>query len=57
MIPKDDIRPKGTVQVECPCGWSFWLDSLDPCLPDGPFECPNCRAKRTGVYITAKHED
>lgn len=45
----DDLRPKGTVQVACshpdcanpPDGgaWYFWVDALDPRLPDGPFLC------------------
>lgn len=49
---KDDLRPKGTVEVECACGcrWAWWIDPLDSRLPDGPFymdgcgpECsPNC---------------
>lgn len=21
------------------CGWAWWLDALDPTLPDGPFLC------------------
>jgi hypothetical protein len=44
----DDIRPKGTVQVPCSrpgCGWEFWVDALDPGLPDGPFVCPTCELK------------
>ena len=39
---KDDIRPVGTVQVKCSepsCRWEFWVDALDPRLPDGPFLC------------------
>jgi len=39
---RDDLRPRGKVEVECQhpgCGWSFWLDPLDPRLPDGPFLC------------------
>lgn len=39
---EDDIRPKGSVQVQCShpgCGWSFWLEALDQRLPDGPFDC------------------
>lgn len=46
----DDLRPKGTVEVPCatcPVGengerWFFWVDALDPRLPDGPFICPSC---------------
>ena len=38
----DNIRPRGTVEVDCSCGWSFWVDALDPSLPDGPFACPSC---------------
>lgn len=39
---KDDIRPHGTVFVKCShptCGWTFWVEALDPRLPDGPFIC------------------
>lgn len=40
---KDDLRPKGSVEVECiMCGWSFWVGCLDPKLPDGPFVCETC---------------
>jgi len=52
----DDLRPKGTVQVPCShpdCvsgGWEFWVDALDPRLPDGPFLCvehdPKFRKRR-----------
>lgn len=41
-VSLDDIRPSKTVEVECSvpgCGWSFWVDALDPSLPDGPFLC------------------
>lgn len=40
----DSLRPKGTVEVTCTqCGyWSFWIDALDPRLPDGPFLCSDC---------------
>ena len=23
--------------------WYFWVDSLDPRLPNGPFVCPRCQ--------------
>jgi hypothetical protein len=39
---RDDIRPKGTVEVQCSypgCGWCWWVDPLDPRLPDGPWDC------------------
>jgi hypothetical protein len=40
---KDDIRPRGTVQVQChKCTWHFWVGALDARLPDGPFECDSC---------------
>lgn len=56
---KDDIRPRGTVMVPCDhpdCAaegdlgpWFFWVDALDPRLPDGPFLCwehdPNTAGK------------
>lgn len=38
----DDIRPRGSVEVQCGiagCEWWFWLDPLDRRLPDGPFLC------------------
>jgi hypothetical protein len=45
----DDIRPKGTVQVECTgCkakgdpGWFLWVACDHPNLPDGPFLCVTC---------------
>lgn len=39
----DDVRPKGTVEVECSvCHWYFWVHCLDPRLPAGPFVCFNC---------------
>lgn len=57
MIDRDDIRPKGFVEVECSglgcvvpdkkpdeTGWMFWIDPLDPRLPGGPFICPSCLA-------------
>lgn len=39
---RDDIRPQATIEVECRCGNTYWLDPLHPCLPDGPFLCPSC---------------
>jgi hypothetical protein len=44
---KDDIRPKGSVEVlctgiRCRGKWWFWVDCLDPRLPDGPFICQEC---------------
>lgn len=44
-ISADDLRPRGTVEVDCSapdCGWSFWVDPLDPRLPGGPFLCHSC---------------
>jgi len=38
----ESLRPKGTVEVQCShadCGIAWWLDPLDPRLPDGPFDC------------------
>lgn len=45
---KDDIRPKGTVEVpctgaDCQGEWWFWVDCLDPRLPLGPFTCSGCQ--------------
>lgn len=46
----DDVRPRGTVMVPCStcpvdadgARWCFFVDALDPRLPDGPFVCPTC---------------
>jgi hypothetical protein len=40
----DDLRPRGSVQVACSCGcrWEFWIDALDPRLPEGPFYSDGC---------------
>lgn len=38
----DDLRPRGTVSVQCSypgCDIHFWLSPTDPRLPDGPFDC------------------
>jgi len=38
----DDLRPTGTVEVKCShsgCNTYWWIDCLDPRLPDGPFLC------------------
>lgn len=44
----DDLRPKGTVEVECSvCHWCFWVGCLNPRLPDGPFVCPSCNGDET----------
>lgn len=42
----DDLRPRGSVQVACSCGcrWEWWVDALDPRLPDGPFFLDGCSA-------------
>ena len=51
----DDIRPRKTVEVTCDlCDWSFWVDSLDPSLPEGPFLCDRCDL--SGTPITTKAE-
>lgn len=48
----DDIRPRGTVQVKCSrCDWEFWVEALDPRLPDGPFVCPTCKG---GPFLGVK---
>jgi hypothetical protein len=47
MIDKDDIRPRGTVQVKCSkCDWEYWVSCTDPILPNGPFVCYEC----SGLY-------
>lgn len=43
------LRPRGTVEVPCSgpnCRgeWYFWVEALDPRLPDGPFICPTCES-------------
>lgn len=56
----DSLRPKGYVEVPCkfcpkgPDGeqWFFWVDCLDPRLPDGPFICNNC----LGIECTKSEE-
>jgi hypothetical protein len=51
----DDIRPKGTVQVRCSfpgCEWEFWVDCLDPRLPDGPFYC----SEHDGPEVVEKYD-
>lgn len=38
----DDLRPRGTIEVQCTapdCRWRFWIEALDPRLPAGPFLC------------------
>jgi len=37
----DNIRPRGNVEITCTCGWSFWVDPLEPRLP-GPIRCSSC---------------
>ena len=42
MGARDDIRPKGTVEVQCSapdCDWYLWVRCDDSRLPDGPFWC------------------
>lgn len=39
---ESSLRPRGTVEVNCSypgCGTAWWLDPLDPRLPNGPFDC------------------
>lgn len=58
-MSEDDIRPRGTVEVKCSapdCGWCFWLDALDPSLPDGPFLCWTCDPATRDVPLTKKAE-
>lgn len=50
------IRPPGSVTVECSGKWCnpphtsgsthFWVEALDPRLPDGPFLCEDCTADK-----------
>jgi hypothetical protein len=52
-VKSDDLRPRGTVEVECDspgCTWRFWVGATDPRLPDGPFVCAEC----AGVGIAEK---
>ncbi len=47
---KDDIRPRGTVEVRCrDCRWFFWVGALDKRLPDGPFVCMTCNGEELDV--------
>lgn len=49
--PGDDIRPRGTVEIECSeCHWFFWVDALDMQLPDGPFVCVCCMSGPEPTY-------
>ncbi len=39
---RESLRPKGSVEVKCShlgCNIYWWIDPLDPRLPDGPFDC------------------
>lgn len=40
----DRINARGTLLVKCAgnCGLAFWVDCIDPRLPDGPFLCSEC---------------
>lgn len=53
MKPPDNLRPPKTVEVECSkgCGWSFWVEALDPRLPDGPFICDSCTGQHGPVAV------
>lgn len=47
------LRPKGTVEVTCDhagCGWSWWVDALDPLLPLGPWDCGQDHEANRVVY-------
>ena len=38
----DSLRPSGTVELKCiKCGWSFWVDPLDP-MVCGVALCHSC---------------
>lgn len=45
----DDIRPRGTVQLECPeCKWSAWYDALHPDVEAAKqpgWKCRECRGE------------
>lgn len=61
----DDIRPPGTVEVECTgplCRamvagtddkMCFWVDAVDPRLPAGPFICRECTEHGQGTQPCA----
>ena len=57
----DDLRPRGTVEVECErCGWSFWLDPLDVQLSlvephINPILCARCSGHETGEKAGELH--
>jgi hypothetical protein len=44
---KDDLRPKGTVELECPrCHWCSWFKPLHPAVTEaanGTYLCDQCR--------------
>lgn len=51
MTTHEDIRPPKTVQVPCSvpgCEWEFWVEALDPRLPNGPFLCAEHDPNFTG---------
>lgn len=53
----DLLRGRGLVEVECSkpdCGWSFWVEALDPRLPGGPFLCPGSCDGSKHVYQKAQ---
>ena len=46
----DKIRPRETVEIECEkCNWNFWIEALDPMLPNGPFVCYQCSGDKINV--------
>lgn len=56
---EDDIRPKGTVELECSkCHWAHWFDPLHPSVIEasrtGIHVCDSCLGK---PEITVKAED
>lgn len=56
---KDDIRPKGTVEVKCStpnCNWHFWLASNDIRLPSGPFYCASCSEHATYEFVCSHRQ-
>lgn len=57
---RDDIRPKGTVEVQCStpnCGWAFWVPNDDARLPEGPFFCDTCAEHARYEFVCSHRQD
>lgn len=57
---QDDIRPRGTVEVECStpnCTWRFWVAADDAKLPTGPFFCSDCSEHATYKFVCSHRQE